>query len=311
MAKQNFCNSVALRGYVFSHTLTERQIDPKNGGKAYNAIMGNVVVATDENAMNTVTARFFTRELTKKGTVNATFTNLKQIMEENNTYENNGKNAARVRVDGDIASNDFYGRDGNLVSAKSVRGSFLHFLNPTESFGPNSAFFEADTLVQRVTEKESQNGSEYLELAGYVFNYRGDVYPVTFSVSIPAGVKFFENQELPYYGKLQGSIKSTTVVTEKETEDNDGGFGEEVVQPTTRTFRTWEVISGKANLGMDESTITEDELKAAIQRRETYLATLKQQTEARNGSTSGSAGFPTATKTKKNNPVASSDGFEF
>lgn len=309
--KATFTNSTSLRGYVFSHTLTERQITPKAGGAPYNAIMGDVVIATDDDAMNTVKVRFFTRELTKAGKVNATFTNLKQIADENNTYEVNGKNAARVRVDGEITSNDFYGRDGNLVSAKSVRGSFLHFMSATEAFGPNPAFFEADTLVQRVTEKESMDGSEYLELAGYVFNYRGDVSPVTFSVSIPAGIKFFEGQDMPYFGKLQGAIKSTTVVTEKEADDNDGGFGEEVVQPTTRTLRTWEVVSGKANQGMDESTITEEELKEAIKRRETYLATLKQQTEARNNSASGSTGFPTATATKKSNPVASSDGFEF
>lgn len=308
--KAAFTNGVNLRGFVFSHTLTERDITPANG-EPYHAIMGDVTVATDEKAMNTVKVRFFTRELTKAGKTNATFTNLKQIADEGKTFESVGTDAFKVRVDGDITSNDFYGRDGQLVSAKSVRGSFLHFLNPGEAFGDNPAFFEADTLVQRVAEKEGNDGSEYLELAGYVFNYRGAVSPVTFSVSIPGGIKFFENQDLPYFGKLQGRIKSTTVVTEKEADDNDGGFGEEIVQPTTRTFRTWEVVSGKANLGMDDSTITEEELKKAVQERETYLAKLKADTEKRNNSASGSAGFPSTAPKASKNPVASSDGFQF
>ena len=310
--KEHFINDAKIRGYVFSHTLQEREsTSEKTKGQKY--IFGNINVATDEDLLNVVPISFFVNEKTAKGTTNATFTNLRQIIEE---YQESNPKAMRVRVDGSVDVNDFYNREGELVSAKRVRGSFLHFLNTNEEIGDNPAYFEAEALFQGCAEKEGNQGDPYLELKGFVFNYRGDVLPVTFTSSSEAGMAFFENCDIttsePYFGKVWGKIASTVVEVEKEADDSAVGFGTQVVQPTTRTFRTWEIIGANVPAELDESTVTLAEVAAKLQEREGRLAELKSRTDERNTSAQGQAGFPAAATTpKKQAAVAQNSDYEF
>ena len=76
MSKESYINNVELRGYVFSHTLQEREsTSDRTKGQKY--ISGLINIATDDEAVNVVHVNFYVMELTRKGTVNATFTNLK------------------------------------------------------------------------------------------------------------------------------------------------------------------------------------------------------------------------------------------
>ena len=294
--KESFINSVNIRGYVFSHTLQERDSTKNPGDKI---IMGLVNIATDDDAINVVPVNFYVAEKTKAGKVNATFTNLKQILTENKTYEECGTDAARVRVTGAIDVNDFYGRDGQLVSGKRVRGSFLHFLNANEVISSDkmsATSFEAEVLLQAATERESNDGSEYVSLQGFAFNYRGDILPVTFSVQSEGGKQFFLNEDIsasnPYFGKVWGNIKSTVVVSEQEEDDSAVAFGAPQVRETTRTFRTWEVVGANVNEGLDDDTVTQEELDKAMARRQQHLAELEARTNQQNNTATGQAGFP-------------------
>lgn len=314
MSKESYINNVELRGYVFSHTLQEREsTSDRTKGQKY--ISGLINIATDDEAVNVVPVNFYVMELTRKGTVNATFTNLKQIIETGMTYEQHGTDANRVRVSGSIDVNDFYNREGNLVTGKRVRGSFLHFLNANEQIGTNPARFEAEVLLQAAIERESSDGSEYLSLQGFAFNYRKQPLPVTFSISSEAGMNFFQNEDIsaqrPYFGKVWGNIVSNVVVTETEADDSNVAFGAPMVQSTTRTFRTWEVVGANTNLGLDDSTITQEELNAGIAEREAMLAELKARTEERNNSAAGKAGFPAAATTKPASNGAVSKDYVF
>ena len=313
MAKANFTNSVSVRGYVFSHTLQARETAD------YKYISGLVNVATDDEAVNVVPVNFFVREKTKSGGTNATYANLKQIIDTNNTFENAGTDALRVRIDGAIDVNDFYNREGELVTGKRVRGSFCHFLNASEAISTDkmpATQFEADVLLQAAVERESNDGSTYLSLQGFAFNYRGDVLPVTFSISSPEGMAFFENEDIsatnPYFGKVWGDIRSSVVVTETEQDSTQAAFGAPMVRETSRTFRTWEVVGANVNSGMDESTITQEELEKGIKEREVRLADLKSRTAERNGTTSGAAGFPaSAAPFQSATPAASDKNYVF
>ena len=292
--KESFANEVNVRGYVFSHTLQERDSTRNPGDKV---IMGLVNIATDDDAVNVVPVNFYVAEKTKKGTVNSTFT--KQILTENKTFEELGTDAARVRVTGAIDVNDFYGRDGQLVTGKRVRGSFLHFLNANEVISSDkmpATSFEADVLLQAAMERESNDGSEYVSLQGFAFNYRGDILPVTFSVQSEGGKKFFLNEDIsasnPYFGKVWGNIKSTVVVSEQEEDDSAVAFGAPQVRETTRTFRTWEVVGANVNEGMNEDTVTQEELNKAMAERQQRLADLEARTNQQNSTATGKAGFP-------------------
>lgn len=299
--KQSFMNQVDVRGYVFSHTLQERDSTRNPGDKL---IMGLVNIATDDDAVNVVRVNFYVAEKTKSGKVNATFTNLRQIMTENKTYEELGTDAARVRVTGAIDVNDYYGRDGNLITGKRVRGSFLHFLNASEAISTDkmpATSFEADVLIQAALERESNDGSEYVSLQGFAFNYRGDVLPVTFSVQSEGGKNFFLGEDIsaanPYFGKVWGHIKSTVVVSQSEDDDTKAAFGAPQVRETSRTFSTWEVVGANVSEGLGEDTITQEELAKGVTDREQRLADLKARSEQQNSTATGAAGFPTKAAT--------------
>ena len=305
--KEHFINDAKIRGYVFSHTLQEREsTSEKTKGQKY--IFGNVNIATDEELINVIPISFFVNEKTAKGTTNATFTNLRQIIEE---FQESNPKAMRVRVDGSVDVNDFYNREGELVSAKRVRGSFLHFLNANEEIGDNPAYFETEAFFQSCAEKEGNQGNPYLELKGFVFNYRGDVLPVSFTSSSEAGMNFFDNCGIstsePYFGKVWGNIVSTVVEVEKEADDSSVGFGTQVVQPTNRTFSTWEIIGANVPAELDESTVTIAEVAAKVQEREGRLAELKTRTDERNASAQGQAGFPAAAAAPKKQVAVTKD----
>ena len=296
MAKQNFINNVSVRGYVFSHTLQERDSTRNPGEKI---IMGIVVPVN-----------FFVNEKTKAGKTNATFANLHQIIAENKTYEECGMNAARVRIQGAIDVNDFYGRDGQLVTGKRVRGSFLHFLNAGEAISSDkvpATSFEADVLLQAAVESESNDGSDYVSLRGFAFNYRGDVLPVTFSVQSEGGKNFFLGEDIsaanPYFGKVWGNIKSTVVVSEQEEDSAKTAFGAPQVHETSRTFRTWEVVGANVNEGLGEDTITQAELTQKMGERNARLADLAARTQNQNNTATGRAGFPASAAAPASNAI--------
>lgn len=307
MAKQNFINNISVRGYVFSHTLQERDSTRNPGEKI---IMGIVNVATDDDALNVVPVNFFVNEKTKAGKTNATFANLHQIIAENKTYEECGMNAARVRIQGAIDVNDFYGRDGQLVTGKRVRGSFLHFLNAGEAISSDkvpATSFEADVLLQAAVESESNDGSDYVSLRGFAFNYRGDVLPVTFSVQSEGGKNFFLGEDIsaanPYFGKVWGNIKSTVVVSEQEEDSAKTAFGAPQVHETSRTFRTWEVVGANVNEGLGEDTITQAELTQKMGERNARLADLAARTQNQNNTATGRAGFPASAAAPASNAI--------
>ncbi len=299
--KNSFTNRVAVRGYLFSADRLEKRTSQK--GVEY--IGGTVNVATDEDALNVVPVNFtYVTATYKNGNANATYQLLESIINgELKTYEVVGKDAARLRIDGDIEVNDWINRDGEAVASRRVRGSFAHLMNAGESFGDTPAHFEADMLIQSATTRESTDGSEYMTLAGFVFNFRGDVLPVSFSVSSESGMKFFDNQDIsssdPYFGKVWGDIKSTVVTTTTEQDDSEVGFGAPTVQTSSRTFRTWEVSGANVNLGLDDTTITMDELKAAMDARTQTLADVRARYEARNGGSSFGTTTPTTSTAAK------------
>lgn len=300
--KENFVNNVTVRGYIFSHSLQQRVTGPNAKQPNTPFIMGDLNVAVDEDGMNVIPVHFtYVTEFRKNGNSNSTYTDLLSIINGVDTYEKVGVDAVKVRINGDLEINDFYNRNGELVSAKRVRGGFLHFITPNETLNP-CATFETDMLAMSSIDHEVENGEDYLELKGYVFNFRKDALPVSFSITSEAGRNFFESMNFspsePYFGKVWGNIINTTVVSSREVESEDVGFGQPVVTQTTRSFRTWQVDGANVGLELDDDTITLGDIKRLVQERETRLADLKAQTEARLNGNNQSA-FPEAKTSKK------------
>lgn len=302
--KNNWVNKCAVQGYIFNKGEGRRALqkrvtgeNSKNPGQEY--IQGELNIATDEDATNVVTVWFqyvaptWPAKGDKPERPNTTFQTLETIINSAVTYEEVGKNATTVRIDGNIGVNDFYTRDGELASPKRIEGSFVHLMNSTEKIADRPATFEADMIISAAAEREMENEEEnYVNLNGYVFNFRNDVLPVTFTVRTDAGMKYFLDQDYPMVTKVWGDIVSSIVKTEHITES---AFGAPTVDVTTRSIRSWDVIGASAEPADwdDESTITRDELKDKVRERETRLAEQKKRDEEYRNRTSSA--FPAAT----------------
>ena len=321
MRSEAWENRVHIEGRVFNHSLQKRVTgeQSKNPGTEY--IGGTLTVATDEEGYNLVPVRFtyVTAVYSKSGKPNETFSVLEQIINDGITMEKNGKeDAPQVRIDGDIEVNDFMGRNNEMVEAKGVRGSFAHFANGQYHLNEDENkrnTFRADMLIAGIIDQEPENADPYLQIRGYVFNFRNDLIPVTFSVHNKGGMDYFTkcdiSNENPLFTKVWGNIISTTQKIETEVES---AFGAPQVDVTTRTLRAWEIegCAVEPYEWDDDSTMTIAEFKELLDRREETKAEAKKRAEEYQASKSGQSGFPTAGSNVKSDNVASvPGGFKF
>ena len=307
-------NTERIEGRIYQHNLTIKTVQNQtsaNYGKEF--ISGNLEVAVDEAGLNVIPVHFtYVTEQTSSGKTNATFTNLKRIIDEDNTWIKVGKdNALKVRIDTALALNDFYTQDGNLVSVKTNEGGFVSFVNGDLCPENERNTFAADmviTKVDRVEANPEKNINEdYVTVRGAIFNFRNDLLPVDFTVRHKDGMNYFEdfgasNAE-PVYTKIWGKIVCMTSISEVK---EDSAFGESSVRTYERKEKEW-TITGTAKVTYDfgdEKVLTADELKKAMQNRETMLAETKARSDEYRAS---KAATPAATATT----VINNSGFNF
>ena len=307
---RNFKNTVHVEGYVFGHTLEKRV-----SAKGVEYIRGDIQVAVDEDAMNVVSVSYiYETETFNSGAANSRWPLMMKLINGAPTYQTDGKNAMKVRIDSAIGINDFIGRDGNMVSAKRPEGGFIHELSKTPNFG---ATFDVDMLIASVIDKEVEDGENYLTVHGYVFNFRNDLVPVDFNIRDKGGIKYFQDVDIsnanPMLTNLWGNIISTTIETKQEIES---AWGAPTVNISSRTVRSWD-ITGCAVSSMevwDDSTITQEEFKAKMQARQERLADVKKRYEEYQANRGGN-GFvndlPFDEKPKQKTSPTSMADFEF
>ena len=303
MANYKFTNKAHVEGYIFDHNLEE-----KVSQKGVPYVRGEVQVATDAEAMNVVPV-FFTyvaETFGNGGKHNDTWDALHEIMEKGITYKDSGTSAWKVRIDGSVEVNEYYGRDGELISFKRMAGSFLHIQPNSYEISKDAATFTVDMIISNVVEREF-NDETYLRLQGHIFNYRGDIFPIDFALRSPEGIKYFSSKEIsksePMITRVMGNVNSSIVKIQRDNDtDEEMAWGAAPVSDvSTRTVRSWDVsgTSGKFCFeGWDdaEDVITKKEVKAAMDAREESLAEQKKRWDERNNSNAGKSGFPTQTE---------------
>lgn len=271
--KNNFENSVDVRGWVFNHTLAK-----KVSKKGVEYIGGSINVATDVDAVNVVPVNFmYVVPTFKNGKPNTTYSFLEQIINENNTYEMNGASATKIRIDGDVECNDFVTREGEMASPKRVRGSFAH-PETGDIATVGCAKFKTDMLIEGYQEVEVENGDNYGRIRGYVFNFKNDFLPVEYTIRTAGGMSYFEKADIsisePMLTKVWGNIVCTTIENRTETEN---AFGAPTVNITTRTLRAWDIEGASVDpmeFG-DESTMTTEDVTKGKADREQHLAEVR------------------------------------
>lgn len=314
--KAKFINTVHLEGLLYEHSLALKVSGPTSKVPGTEFISGTIKIATDAQMLNVVEVHYtYVTEKTKTGT-SATFANLKSIIDKNvMTYmEFKGKEnyvPAYVRVDTAIGLNDFYTeRNGQeeLVSAKRNEGGFLHFIKESElavevdeygNFPRNK--FEADMIVtniRRIEADEENEQPEKMALKGVIFDFRRGILPVEFVIYNPEGMTLFETQEPspsnPFCTNVRGTQISQTIMIRRE---EPSAFGPALVKEYPRSRKEFEVMSIFNQISYpwdDESFITADELRKAMGDRETYLATVKKNSDEWKAQRAANATQPSA-----------------
>ena len=313
--KKNFINSERIEGRLYQHSLALKVTGPTSKNPGTEFISGTVDIATDEDGLNVIPIHYtYVTEMTGNGKKNATFGVLKNIIDGAKTWEADGKDAAlKVRANTSLGLNDFYTQDNQLVSVKRNEGGFL---NVIKDFSPENErnTFDADIVITSVTLKETdpENGieSDYVVIRGAVFDFKKALLPVELICRDEGGMSYFESLDAsssnPVFTRVKGHIISNSVVREIKEES---AFGAASVRTVSRTVREW-VVDWANPVEYDfgaEDTITEEELKKAMQDRQVYLAEQKKQHDDYMASRAQTTAKTGATKTTNSVPAGEFD----
>ena len=281
-------NKTYIEGLLYEHKLELKESGPNSKNPGTKFISGTIDIATDNAGVNIVPVHFtYVTEKTAKGSTNATFTTLMNIIDQKfGTVMGNGKdNAVKLRIDSALGLNEFYSdRNGTeeLVSVKRNEGGFVHVADSLTEDENARNTFTCDMLITNVSIKEAdeeKNLPEKAIIKGAIFDFRGSLLPVEFSAINPKAIAYFESLEAssknPTLTKLWGRQVSETIV---RTITEESAFGEDSVREVKSSRKDF-VITGASKEPYEwdtEETITANELAEIIANRETYLATMKQ-----------------------------------
>lgn len=308
---KEYTNSVHVEGYVYDHKLESRVTGPKSKNPGTPFIMGDLSVATDEEMLNVVRIHFsYATPVTAKGKPNNTYNVLQSIIDGKigNAMEHGKENAGKVRIDTTIGLNEWPNDDGTMVCVKRNEGGFVHQvteLNPDES---KRSTFNADMVITGATryEADEERGiPERVVVKGCVFDFRGAMLPVDFSVYEPyapaAALDYFESLDAsssnPIFTRVQGVEISKTVVR-KTTEES--AFGAPIVKETRSSQRDFVINWAQPELYAwdDESTLLASEFSQKIQDRELHLAEVRKRREDYLANRDNVSAFTTTTTTE-------------
>lgn len=277
-------NTIVIQGKLYDHDLQIKTTGATSKTPGVEFISGTVHIAVDDAMTNVIPIHFsYVVELTSKGTPNKTWTLLKSIVDgtTGSVIGSGVDKAELVQADSSLALNEWYDKDGKLVSVMRNEGGFLKKINEAD-FRKNRCEFVADMVVTncaRLEANEERGLPEKMKIRGAIFNFRGDVLPVEFSVFDETGISYFEGLGIssanPVFTTVKGSQISQTTVQRIE---EPSAFGEPSVREVKRSYKDY-VVSWARPEPMDwdtEETILASTLSEAMANREIYLASVKQ-----------------------------------
>ena len=286
-------NTTHIEGLLYQHNLELKVTGEKSKNPGTQYITGTIDIATDNACVNIVPVHFtYVTAVTSTGKTSDTYVTLKNIVDKiyGTVMADGTDKAVKLRIDSALGLNEFFtDRNGQeeLVSAKRNEGGFIHVvanndLNPDEN---SRNTFKCDMIITGFTRKEANPDRDLPEkgiVKGCIFNFRNEMLPVEFTALNPNAMNYFEDlgatSANPVFTQVWGRQISETVVSKKVTES---AFGEASVTET-RSNRKDFVITGAAKepyIWDDESSITTQEFKDIIAKREVALAAMKQQRE--------------------------------
>lgn len=282
-------NSMNIEGKIYQFNLEEKVTGEKSKNPGTHYLSGTIDVAVDSSLTNIIQAHYtYVVPTYSSGKPNNTYTAIKKIMDSGKTVLTDGYEAAtEVRLNPSYQTNDFFpqGQDTPVCQPRND-GGFVTLVTPDKARPEGDAGrnkFTFDIVISNVAEKVPEEGDEYVTIDGIVFNYNNSaIYPITLTARNKDAMGYFLNlgasKSNPVYTKVWGKIVNIFTTTEKTIES---AFGEAQVETVTHRSREY-VITGANPVPYEfdtPDTITADELKEALQNRETYLAGVKKSAE--------------------------------
>lgn len=279
-------NQTHIEGYLYENKLDLKTSGPNAKHPGVEFIGGTIGIATDNDFLNIVQVHFtYVTETTAKGKPNATFNILKNIIDGKigTVVEHGKENAGLIRIDSAIALNEWYDKDGKLISQKRNEGGFVHIATPSDiTMDENQrATFNTDIVITGCTRQEAneeRNIPEKVVVRGAIFDFRGSLLPVEFSAINPGAMDYFEGLDAsnknPVFTRVWGRQISQTVV---RTVTEESAFGAPAIKTVKSSVKDYEITGAipEPYVWDSEDTITAVEMKEAMANREIALAEIK------------------------------------
>lgn len=283
-------NNVTLIGPIYEAKI-EKKVTGENSKKPGTTYLtGTLSVATNNECTNIVPIHYsyVAPIFPKSGKPNRNYEILEGILDgKYKTIMRDGlENATVISVSSSLALNEFYSdRSGQneLVSVKRTEGGFINVITTLPEKEEQRNKFDCAMIItnmRTIEPDEEKNTPEKGVIKGAIFDYNGALLPVEFTVLHPDAINYFESCEIsnknPLFIRVQG--KQVSEVVKKELRQKSV-FGEDFVREVTNTKKDFIITGAQEPYEFDEEVA--EMLKTAVAKRETYLATLKQQDLAR------------------------------
>lgn len=271
-------NIVKIEGILAETDLEERPF--LKDGKQVEAIGGSITIRVNQKigekeVISDVPVHMFATKLTKKGTPNPAYESIKNVKDNYiSIAASDEKQADKVRItNGDIRMNEYYGRNGNLVSFPRINSSFVQRVRESEEFSPKAEFTCTAVVLQQDYEldrEQKETGRYLLKTAIVQYGDRLDVVP--FIVESKKAINYISTNwesgnTVRINGKLNFSFKTIKEVKE-------GAFGDPIVNE--RTISTSElIVTGGSDPIEGEGSYSSEDIQGGLAKRMANLEALK------------------------------------
>ena len=274
-------NKVKIEGILAETDIEEKRF--LKNGKSVEAIGGSITVRIEQTinskpVVSDIPVYMFSTKLTKAGTINPSYENIKNIKDNYlSIAASDEDHETKIRItSGDIRMNEFYGRNGKLVSTPRINASFVNRVKDSDEFVPKAEFTCTAVILNQNYETdrdENETGRYLLQAAIVQYGDKLDVVP--FIVENKKAINYISSNwdsgsTVRINGKLNFSYKVIKEVRES-------AFGDPVVDE--KTISTSElIVTGGSEPILGEGAYEAQESKDGLARRMASLEEMKNMT---------------------------------
>ena len=222
-------NKVEVEGVLVSKDISRRTYTATDG-RQREAISGSITIRVEqtingEKVVCDIPVSVFANKFTREGKENPSYTSIDKVLTEYVSLSavDDPTRATKVRLNqATIQMNEFYSRDGKLISYPRIRASFIQSVTDN-NFTPKASF-DMEIVVLNSKDEVNANGEttgRYF-LQGATIQYGNALDVVPFYVTNEKAINYMKS----YWNegatvRVAGTLNFTSVVEKKVTEKMD------------------------------------------------------------------------------------------